>query len=213
MYVRYGREGWGSALIETQLAWYGLPYRFAQVGDLLADAQARDALARVNPLAQVPTLVTAGGEVLAESLAITLWLAETNDSDDWVPLPAERSRGRFLRWLTFCVSSIYPTFTYADIPARFVPMLPAQAGFLACVDDWRERLWRMLEHEASGPWFLGERLSAIDLYIAVMSHWSPRRPWFAAHAPKLYAIATAIDALPLLQAVLNRNFPNGTSDA
>jgi len=207
MYQLYGREGWGSALIEAQLEWYGLPYRFERVGDLFADAAAREALAKLNPLAQVPTLVTAGGEVLAESLAITLWLAETNDSEDWVPLPTERCRGRFLRWLTFCVSTIYPTFTYADIPARFVPMTGAQPGFVACVEDWRNRAWTLLEAEASGPWFLGERMSAIDLYIAVMSRWEPRRPWFAGHGPKLHAIATAIDLLPPIDAVMARNFP------
>lgn len=209
MYLLYGREGWGSALIEAQLEWYSLPYRFERVGDLLADAGAREALAKVNPLAQVPTLVTAGGEVLAESLAITLWLAETNDSEDWVPLPTEPCRGRFLRWLTFCVSTIYPTFTYADLPARFVPMAEARAGFVACVDEWRNRAWRILEEEASGPWFLGARMSAIDLYIAVMSRWSPRRPWFAEHAPKLAAIAEAIEILSPIDAVMARNFPPG----
>lgn len=209
MYVLYGREGWGSALIEAQLEWYGLPYRFERVGDLLADAAARESLARINPLAQVPTLVTAGGDVLAESLAITLWLAETNDSDDWVPLPAERCRGRFLRWLTFCVSTIYPTFTYADVPARFVPMATAHAGFLECIDDWRARAWTMMENEVRGPWFLGDRRSAIDLYIAVMSRWTPRRAWFVEHAPKLAGIASAVEALSPIDAVMTRNFPPG----
>lgn len=212
MYVLYGREGWGSALIEAQLQWYGLPYRFERVGDLLADAAARESLAQINPLAQVPTLVTAGGEVLAESLAITLWLAETNGSDDWVPMPVEPCRGRFLRWLTFCVSTIYPTFTYADIPARFVPMAAAHAGFLECIDDWRARAWAMLENEVRGPWFLGDRMSAIDLYIAVMSRWSPRRAWFAEHTPKLAGIASAIDTLPPIDAVMARNFPPGPAE-
>jgi GST-like protein len=151
--------------------------------------------------------VTSGGEVLAESLAITLWLAETNDSEDWVPLPTARCRGRFLRWLTFCVSSLYPTFTYADDPARFVPMAAAQAGFVERVAAFRERLWRMLEAESGTPWFLGERMSAIDLYIAVMSRWRPGRAWCAEHAPRLHAIALAVDALPAVDAVLARHFP------
>ena len=61
MYQLYGREGWRSALSEAQLEWYGVPYRFCRVGELVADAAARAALAERKPRAQVPRRVTAGG--------------------------------------------------------------------------------------------------------------------------------------------------------
>jgi GST-like protein len=54
MYVLYGRDGWGSALVEAQLAWYGLPYRVEAVGDLFKDAQAAAALAQINPAGADP---------------------------------------------------------------------------------------------------------------------------------------------------------------
>ena len=34
-YVLYGRPRWGSAIVEAQLAWYGLPFKLEFVGDLL----------------------------------------------------------------------------------------------------------------------------------------------------------------------------------
>lgn len=207
MYTLYGREGWGSALVETQLAWYGLEHRFERVGHLFEDAAARESLAKVNPLAQIPTLITPDGQVLSESVAITLLLAETCGSEDWVPAAESPERARYLRWQLFLVSSVYPTFTYADDPARFVEYEPAREGFKQRVDALRLRLWAMLENEAGAPWFLGERMSSIDLFIAVMSHWTPRRAWFGEHAPKLAVIAERIDALPELAAVMDRNFP------
>jgi hypothetical protein len=42
MYTLYAHAGWGSALIETQLAWYGLPFRLEAVGDLFKDKGAGD---------------------------------------------------------------------------------------------------------------------------------------------------------------------------
>jgi len=57
-----------------------------------------------------------------------------------------------------------------------------------------------------GPWLLGEQPSALDLYVATMSHWRPRREWFAAHCPKLHALALRADELPQIAAVLKRNF-------
>src|SRR5690606_18819774 len=113
----------------------------------------------------------------------------------------------FLRWLVFIVANIYPTFTYADDPSRFVPGEEAQKGFRENVDAYARRLWGILESEAGQPWFLGERLSALDLYISAMSRWRPKREWFAANAPRLHAIGTAFEALPQVQSVWQRNFP------
>jgi GST-like protein len=57
------------------------------------------------------------------------------------------------------------------------------------------------------PWCLGGTLSALDLYVGVMTHWRPRRPWFAEHCPKLHRVALALDGEARLQAVWARNFP------
>lgn len=209
MYSLYARAGWGSVLVETQLAWYGLPYELEQVGDLFKEPQARDQLAPANPIAQIPTLILPDGTVMTESAAITLLLAEITGRDDLVPNPTEPERARFLRWLIFLVANIYPTFTYADDPARFVGGEVGRSTLRAHVDAYAQKLWGILDAEAVGPWFLGERFSAIDIFIATMTQWRPSRPWFAAHTLKMSAIATRADARPELVAVWQRNFPPG----
>ncbi|MGL6111955.1 MAG: glutathione S-transferase N-terminal domain-containing protein [Rubrivivax sp.] len=75
-YVLYGNPGWGSAIVEAQLAWYDLPFRVEETGDLFASRAARDALRSLNPVSQVPTLVLPNGQVMTESAAITLHLAD-----------------------------------------------------------------------------------------------------------------------------------------
>jgi GST-like protein len=206
MMTLYGRPGWGSVLIEAQLLRYGLPFRFEDVGDLFTSAEARTALAAINPVAQVPTLLLADGRVMSESAAITLYLADLTGRDDLVPGPHEPERAAFLRWLVFLVANLYPTFTYADDPQRFVADAAAAKAFRARVDAYAMSLWRMVEPAVAGPWFLGERSSALDLYVGVMTRWRPRRAWFADATPKLHAIAQAIDADPHYADVLARNF-------
>lgn len=201
----HAEPGWGSAIVEAQLAWYGLEAELRRTGDLFASPEARAALSRVNPLGQIPTLVLEDGTVMTESAAITLWLADRTGRRDLVPRGDEPCRPAFLRWLVVLVAAIYPTFTFADDPARFVPDETARAGFRAAVDAHAQALWRTVEDAAGAPWFLGERFSAIDLYLAVMTRWRPRRPWFAQHAPRLHAIALAAEALPQLAAVWARN--------
>jgi GST-like protein len=203
----WGRAGWGSAIVEAQLAWYGLPFTVEPVGDMLRDPEARKKIEDINPLAQLPTVVMADGTVMSESAAITLLLADMTGKDTLVPGPKAVERASFLRWLVFIVANIYPTFTYADVPARFVEVEAAQAPFVKTLDAYRQKLWRQLDAAAAGPWFLGERFSALDLFIAVMTRWGPKRPWFETETPKLYAIARRADALPELAEVWRRNWP------
>jgi GST-like protein len=206
LYKLYGRPGWGSVLVEAQLAWYGLPYEFVTVDDLFKSAAARDELARINPLAQLPTLIEPDGHLMTESAAITLHLADVVGRSELVPAAGERARADFLRWLVFLVANVYPTFTYADDPARFVPEA-AVKSFRQNVDAHALRLWSVMEGAAGTPWFLGARFSTIDIYVAAMTRWRPRRPWFATHAPRLHAIAVRAEAQPQLAGVWVRNFP------
>jgi GST-like protein len=208
-YTLFGRRGWGSVLVESQLAWYGLPFEIEEVDDLFTSTEARDRLSAINPVAQVPTLRLPDGQIMTESAAITLYLADIAGNDSLVPPTGHARRAQFLRWLVFMVANIYPTFTFADDPRRFVTLESAQKPFRASVDRYAQGLWMMMERVAAGPWFLGETFSALDIYIAAMTRWRPRRPWFAENAPALSAIAERADALPRLQAVWARNAAAG----
>ena len=117
-YKLYGRAGWGSTLVEAQLAWYGLPFEFEGVDDLFKSAEARARLEKVNPLAQVPTLVMPDGAIMTESAAITLLLADITGKDSLVPPPNAKERGKFLRWLVFIVANLVVDVTYAFLDPR-----------------------------------------------------------------------------------------------
>ncbi|MFO1327232.1 MAG: glutathione S-transferase family protein [Rubrivivax sp.] len=207
-HLLYGRPGWGSAIVELQLTWYGLPFRFEDTGDLFDSEEARAKLRPLNAITQVPTLVLPDGQVMSESAAITLHLADLTGRDDLVPGPRAPERAAFLRWLVFIVANIYPTFTYADLPARFVKVGGEEAakGFRAEVDAYSRRLWQAVEAAAGTPWMLGGRLSALDLYAAVMTRWRPGRDWFVQQAPRVLAAGDAAAALPALAPVMARNF-------
>lgn len=207
-FILHARPGWGSAIVEAQLAWYGLPYRLEESGDLFDSEEARAKLRPLNPLTQVPVLVLPGsGIVMTESAAITLHLADLTGRDELVPGPKAAERAPFLRWLVFLVANVYPTFTYADIPARFVKTEGAGEGFRAEVDAYVRRLWSIVEGAAGAPNFLGERFSALDLFLAVMTHWRPGPKWFAEQAPRLWAAAQRAAALEAVAPVMERNFP------
>ncbi|ALS98120.1 glutathione S-transferase N-terminal domain-containing protein [Lacimicrobium alkaliphilum] len=208
MYKLFGEPGWGSALIEAQLQWYQLPFEFESVGDLFRSHGARERLTRVNPLAQIPTLVMPDGQVITESAAITLYLADITKSDELVPAADSPERCAFLRWLVFLIANIYPTFTYKDDPSRFVTDKSAQEDFSKNVGQYRSRLWKIVEEAVQTEQFPTNRsFSALDIYLCVMTRWQPGRDWFAQHCPAVYNIARRVDGHPKLMACWQHNFP------
>ena len=207
MLTLYGHPGWGSTIIEAQLRWYDVPYAYEDAGDVFKDSHARRKLMTLNGVAQVPTVILSDGAVMTESAAITFHLADVTGRDDLVPGAQDVTRARFLRWLIFIVANIYPTFTYVDDPGRFVSRADAQEDYVNQVSAYRKRLWRIMETEVKGPWFLGDRFSAIDIYIAVMNHWQPRADWFAEQTPAMHAIAGWCARDPVLRPAFQKNFP------
>jgi GST-like protein len=206
-HVVYGVPGWGSVLAELAFAWCDVPYDYVDVEGFDRPGPAREVLLAVNPLAQVPTVVLGDGRVLTESAAIMLWLAEEHPDRGLAPAPGTPERTGFLRRLVWLIGAVYPTFTYGDYPERWAPGDPD--GLRASTDAHRAALWRQFEADlGAGPWVLGARPSALDLYVGVMVRWRPRRAWFETHCPRLAAIAAAVPALPRLTAVYARNFPD-----
>ena len=207
-YTLFGRPGWGSAIVEAQLSGLGLAFDYAEVPDLFTSDAGRSALAQHNPLPQVPTLLLPDGSVMTESAAITLHLADATARSDFVPPAGHATRPAFLRWLVFLVANIYPTFTYADVPTRFVPDMAAAQAFRTSVDAYQCRLWGIAESAAGAPWFLGDQFSALDVYIATMSHWRPGKAWFVENTPSLDSIARRVCADSRFSTIWEHNFPN-----
>jgi GST-like protein len=184
----------------------GAPYAFEDVTGFDEPGPARDSLLSVNPLAQVPTLVLANGEAMTESAAIAIWLSEAWPDAGLAPVPGDPLRPAFLRRLVWIVANIYPTFTYSDYPTRWVTTDADQLR--ERLDRRRVELWTQFERELPpGEWSLGARFSVLDVYVAVMTHWRPGPAWFAAHCPRLHAIAAAAARRPRLVEVMAANFP------
>ncbi|WP_323716424.1 glutathione S-transferase family protein [Paracoccus aminovorans] len=161
---------------------------------------------RISRAGLIPVLVLPNGQVMSESAAITLHLADLTGRDDLVPRPGAPERAAFLRWLIFLVAQVYPCFTFGDDPARFLSEAPAQAELGEAVAARLQELWTVLDGVVGAPWFPGERFSALDIYAAAITNWKPGPEWFQANAPRIWSIAQAAAARPAITPAWRRNF-------
>lgn len=195
----------GSMIVEAALALSKLPYDVEMIPYLEPGPQ-RDRLLALNPLGQVPTLLLPDGRAMTESAAIILHLADEAPAAGLVPPPSDPARPMFLRWLVFIAAAIYPTFAYGDDPARWASDEAAGKRLRQATDEHRKVLWRYFATQIPGkPWVLGERFSALDLYVAVMNMWRPGPDWFKQECPALAAIAGSVSKLDALREVWARN--------
>jgi len=200
-----GCKGCGSAIVEAAFAVAKVPLEYEEV-DYGAGSTTRERLLAVNPLGQVPSLVLPDGSVMTESLAIVHYLNDLAPKAGLVPGKADPARTAFLRWSTFLVTAVYPTFTYGDEPAKWVEDTTGAKQLRESTDRHRESQWLRLEEIAGDPWFLGAKMTALDLYLAVMTRWRPGRKWFTAHAPRIVEIAERTSATQGVADVVKRNF-------
>ena len=200
-----GCKGCGSAIVEAAFALAKVPLEYEEV-DYGAGSATRERLLAVNPLGQVPSLVLPDGAVMTESLAIVHYLNDLAPKAGLIPPKSDPARIAFLRWSTFLVAAVYPTFSYGDEPGKWVEDVKGAKQLRESTDRHREAQWLRLEELAGDPWFLGAKMNALDLYVAVMTRWRPGRKWFAANTPRLLAIAAAAASIPGVGDVLKRNF-------
>ena len=152
-YVLYGDVGSGSSIIELALAELGVSAELREL-PLDAEAQRSDAYRSVNAQRKLPTLVTAEGEVLTESSAILLTLAERYPKAGLLPDVTNPLRAQALRWLMFVATELYPLIEIIDYPERFQPegqdtpdeRRDAVRAHLQSI--WKRR-WRIVENAAS----------------------------------------------------------------
>ncbi len=207
-YTIYGALGSGSVPIEATLTLLRQPYAVIEAPTWEGESQAAK-VAVVNPLKQIPALVTPAGETITESAAILIWLADRHPQAGLAPALDAPERAQFLRWMTFIPASIYSLFWVRDEPSRLVgDDAEMQARVKAATAERILDCWAKMESQLTpGRYLLGDQMSVLDLYVAVVSRWGPRRVRFYEVAPRMAEVVRRVDADPRLAAFWAERFP------
>jgi GST-like protein len=205
-YVVYGSPGSGSVPVEAALTLIGIPYDV--IGEDIVQVACNPAVFDVNPLGQVPALVLPTGEVMTESAAILIYLADRYPEAQLAPSPSDGRRPAFLRWMTYVSAAIYGLAWVRGNPMRLVSDERQAKIVLDRIADRRAECWRHMDHQIEpGQFLLGNELGVLDLYVATVSRWTPRRMRFYREAPKMAEVMRRIDADPRLIKLWDARFP------
>ena len=154
----------------------GLAYEAVLV-DRAAGALRRQDYLELNPRGLLPVLIAADqDEPLFETGAILLHLADREGG----LAPAEpRARGQLLKWLFFLSNSLHADLCILFHVERYTVDFAGAAAIEAAVRGRIDQHLVLVDRTVAatgGPWFLGETLSVLDLYLAALVRWAQLYP-------------------------------------
>lgn len=207
MLKMFGALGSGSVPIEATLALLGIQHEVIEAVTWEYEA-ARKRVETVNPLRQVPALVLPSGEIMTESAAILIYLADLHPQARLTPGPGDPKRAQYLRWMAYVSAAIYAFAWIKDDAMRIAASKEDAPRVIDRVHDRIADCWRMMDGQvAPGRYILGDELSVLDLYVTVISRFGPWRTRFYKSAPKMAEVIRQVDADPRLKEFWAKRFP------
>ena len=199
MYALYYYPGNASLLPHMALREAGVPFELRLV-DRSQDAQNSTEYLRLNPNGRIPVLVH-GNLVLFETAAITMYIADQHPEACLVPQLGTPERAQFYKWMVHLANTPQAEYRPWFYPWQHVAD-PAAADAVKQASG--ERLGRMFDLIADqlgdGPWLLGERFSAADLFLLMLVRWGRAMPRPPRDLPQLASHARRVLARPAVQA-------------
>ena len=166
-----------------------------------SDRETREELKKINPMGQVPTLVTDEGYPLAEGAAIMQYLI-SKKSNRLFPESGE-TRFKAFEWMNFISTALHKAYIPLFNPKVFSE---DEADFESVKKTGMKRLTKLLEITESkfsdGDFCLGKELTVADAYLFTVLNWSNHFKIDLSIHPKLNAFMQRMSKRPSVVAAM-----------
>ncbi|HEY0846714.1 MAG TPA: glutathione S-transferase N-terminal domain-containing protein [Noviherbaspirillum sp.] len=173
MYQLYYYPGNANLAPHMLLEELGVPYRLVLV-DRTKDAHHSADYLKLNPNGRIPTLID-GDLVLFETAAICLHLVDRHPEAGMAPAVGTNERAHFYKWLIYLTNTLQAELITYFYPERMTDDAAATAQVKAHAEMRVGGMLDLLDKalaESGGPYLLGQRYSAADPYLLMLSRWT-----------------------------------------
>ena len=195
MYTLYGSPGSASTAAHCMLEEVGAPYEFVQV-DISGDT--RDpAYLKLNPHGRVPTLLV-DGKPMFECAAICAFLADRHPQAGLAPAADAPERAAYMQWMVYLTNTIQELMLQMFYPERCTTHADEAPHIAAKTRERFDAAFDVVEKalKAGGPYLLGTKASAADVYLSMLAGWHPDPDALAKRCPGIAAMRKKIAERP-----------------
>ncbi len=162
----------GSAAMGTRviLEEIGAPYELIQTTIAMDEPRPPEQLA-LNPNGWVPILIW-DENAMYECAAITVFLCDRHPQAKLAPAVDDPERGLYLQTLVYFSNSVQNAFQLNYYPDRFADTLADEPSARRRGNRRLRETWRVVDDQiGDNEWVLGERFSAVDIYLFMLTTW------------------------------------------
>jgi glutathione S-transferase len=142
----------------------GVPYETKILALDKQEHKSPDFLA-INPMGKIPTIVH-NGTVVTEAAAICAYLADAFPKAGLAPALNDAARGTYYRWLFFGAGCVEPAML-----DKMFSRPPVERQSAVGYGSYQAMLDALEKAITPGPWVLGQRFSAADVYLGSQIGW------------------------------------------
>jgi glutathione S-transferase len=204
MFKLYARAGAGSAAVEAMLALCNAKHEIVDVPK--SNGKSPEWFLAINPRGEVPTLQMPDDTVMTESAAIVMHLADCFPESGLAPPVGTPARATYMRAIIYMAANTYGSDLLMYYPDRYstdpadAPRIKAKA-----IEHLNRDFNVFADMLGAGPFVLGQKMSAADVYAAMLITWSDDFAALTKRLPKLRALYDAVSATPVVRRVWERN--------
>ena len=160
---------------------------------------------KINPNGWIPVLMYDNTGVY-ECAAITIFLCDRHPEMNLAPKVDDPNRGLFLQTLIYFSNSVQTAFQTYYYPDRFADSVEDEAGAQRRGIRRLRETWKVIDDQiGNNKWLLGDRFSAADLYLLMLTTWLSLYPDRGlpqiSEFPNVKRIADAVISRPSAQHV------------
>ncbi|MEM7294059.1 MAG: glutathione S-transferase family protein [Pseudomonadota bacterium] len=207
MYKLYWAADSGALAPQILLEEAGVEYE-REIYDLEAGDEYSNAFLAINPRGQIPALTLPDGNVITESAAICLHIAESFPDANLLPAIGSAARAQVYRWLMYSVANLYETVLRLYYSDRYTTDAENQSPVEEMARTDLDRAWALLDAElGDGPFVLGADYSIIDPYLLMLINWHEQPDELRARHPKLGVLYASVLNRQATQRIWTQHFP------
>jgi len=158
----------------------------------------------VNPMAQVPSLVTDDG-LMTESVAMLIHLGEKYSDGRLMPPEGSWDRGQMMMRMLFLASQEHPAFGLWLRPFRWLDDEAEQGRLKAAAEKRFGRCFRRLDGWLEGrDWLIGGRMTIADTLAFVHARWGLRVRPPTTEYPNIWRFAQMMAEVPSVRRAMDQ---------
>lgn len=180
----------------------GVPYELIEPTTDRSKPRPSEQIA-INPNGWIPVLIWEKG-AMYECAAITIFLCDRHPNAHLAPDQNDPDRGLFLQTLVYFSNSVQNAFQLTYYPDRFVDTAANEPSAENRGIQRLRETWKIINDQiGSEEWLLGERFSAADIYLFMLTTWLKK---YKNHPPieefpNVQRISNAVRQRPSVQLV------------